>query len=57
MILSREQFQNEVDYGTMMLLTKEMMASGLINKSEYAKIEKLYAKKYQPFFKQDIRQK
>ena len=56
MILSKEQFQNEVDYGTAMLLIREMMDAGLINKSEYIKIDKMYIEKYQPFFRQDIRQ-
>ena len=56
MILSTEQFQNEVDYGAVMLLAKEMLAAGIINKSEYIKIDKMYTEKYAPFFRDEARQ-
>jgi len=55
-MLSKEQFQNEVDYGAVMLLVKEMLAAGIINKTEYLKIDKMYTEKYAPFFRYEARQ-
>ena len=56
MVLSKEQFQNEVDYGAVILLLKEMLDAGLINKTEYIKIDKMYIEKYAPVFRYDARQ-
>jgi len=55
-VLSKEQFQNEVDYGAVVLLLKEMLSAGLINKAEYIKIDKMYIEKYKPIFRHDARQ-
>ena len=56
MPLNQEQFQNEVDYSTIMLSVKEMLDAELINKSEFAKIEKLYVEKYNPILRYAARQ-
>ncbi len=56
MVLNEEKFQSEVYYGTVMLLIKEWLTAGLITKTEYAKIERLYADKYNPILKREGRQ-
>jgi uncharacterized protein YqgQ len=48
--VNREQFQREIDYGTAMILIREMLESGLISKEEYSKLEKIYARRYRPIF-------
>jgi len=49
--LSESQFQNELDYGVTMLLIGEMLTAELINKAEFAKLEKLYTERFHPLFK------
>ena len=50
MTMSADSFQNELDFGAAMLLAREMLAAGIINKQEFSKIEKRYAVEYQPIF-------
>lgn len=50
MKLEAEQFQNELDYGMAIHLAKEMLANGIINKQEFAKIDKMYIQLYRPIF-------
>jgi hypothetical protein len=41
-------FEREIDYGAAMALAKEMLGRGLVTRSEYAAMEKLYADRFQP---------
>jgi len=52
MSLSAEQFQAEVDYGTAMLLLREMLEAGAIDAEDFARAERLYAERSQPIFRQ-----
>ena len=51
MTMSADRFQSEVDFGAAMLLTREMLAAGIITQQEFAKIEKMYAAHYRPAFR------
>ena len=52
MNFSAERFQTEVDYGTALLLLREMLASGLIDMKDFAQGERRYADRCQPIFRQ-----
>jgi hypothetical protein len=47
-------FQKEVDYGTVMLLVREMFDAGIISHQDYAQIEKMYVARYQPVFQNQM---
>jgi len=46
-----EQFERQMDYGTIMTLVREMFATELISRQEFSKIEAMYAKLYQPIYR------
>ena len=46
--MTRKQFQRERDYGAAMSIADGLLKSGLITHKEYAKINKLFLKKYAP---------
>ena len=53
MNLSAERFQTEVDYGTAVLLLREMLAAELIDTKDFARAERRFADRYQPIFRQE----
>ena len=48
--MSKEQFQSELDYAVAMLLIREMLDSGIINRQDFLQIGKIYTEHYQPIF-------
>jgi len=57
MILTEEQFQTEIDYAAAVLLLREMLEAGIIDEQDFARISRLHAEQYHPFFLQETRQK
>ena len=52
MKFSAERFQAEVDYGTALLLLREILAAGVIDTKDFARAERRYADRCQPIFRQ-----
>ena len=50
MTMLTDKFQSEVDFGTAMLLVREMLDAAIISRQDYARIEKIYVARYQPVF-------
>jgi len=50
MTMPTDKFQSEVDFGTAMLLVREMLDAGVISRQDYAQVEKMYVAQYQPVF-------
>jgi len=45
-----EQFQAELDYAAVMLLTREMLTEGVISSKDFSEIERLFVEQFQPMF-------
>ena len=46
--MTKEQFEQEKNYGTSMVIARMMRSKGLINEREYCKIDTIFKKKYRP---------
>ncbi len=51
MPINKEQFQREADYGASAALAREMLESGIINRQDFLKIDKMYVQKYRPLLR------
>lgn len=48
--MTNEQQQREIDYGVAIRIWKELLTAGIINRHDFAKINKLYIDRYNPNF-------
>lgn len=48
--MNKDQFDREVRYGTAIVIWKEMLKAGIIDKQDFNRIDKLYIKRYRPLF-------
>ncbi|MDR1599675.1 MAG: hypothetical protein LBS11_07375 [Oscillospiraceae bacterium] len=46
--MDKSAFQKELDYGIALLLAREMLASGVIDPSDFRRIESLCAERFTP---------
>ena len=51
MPMAKAQFKRELEYGVAMVLTREMLERGVIDRREYCRADKMYTDRYQPLFK------
>ena len=52
MNFTAERFQTELDYATVMLLLREILAAGLIDTKDFTRAERRYADRCKPFLRQ-----
>jgi hypothetical protein len=49
--MDKPAFQKELDYGVTLLIAREMLASGVIDLSDFRRIERLCAERFAPVFR------
>jgi len=47
-VMTKEQFERETNYGAAMAIALSMLTKGLISERDYRKIDTMFKKKYQP---------
>lgn len=47
--MTKEQFQREKMYQGTMMIARNLLKQGIISEGEYAQIDTIFARKYEPF--------
>jgi len=48
MVVTREQFERETNYGASMAIARSLLTKGFISAKDYQKINTIFVKKYRP---------